>query len=79
MRFKHAQQGGRIRHAVGPEGQLVCGGPLQPQGHPVGQRAETAGELAAEGLSFPLDSPRCLEQAYLALVRFEQLHGLRVE
>ena len=79
MRFKHAQQGGRVQNAVGPEVQLVCGGPLQPRGHPLGQRAEAAGEQAAEGVGFALDSPRCLEQAHLALVRLEQLHGLLVE
>ena len=79
MRFKHAQQGGRVHNAVGPEVQLVCYGPLQPRAHPFGQRAETAGELAGEGVGFVLDSARGLEQAYLALVRLEQLHGLLVE
>jgi hypothetical protein len=47
MPVEHAQQGGRVQNAVGPEVQLGCGGPLQPRGHPIGQRAETAGELAA--------------------------------
>ena len=69
----------QLQPAVGPQIQLVCADPLQPRGHLVGQRAETAGELAGEGVGFALDSPRCLEQAHLALVRLEQLHGLLVE
>ena len=46
MPVKHAQQGGRFQHAVCPEVQLVCGGPLKPRGYPFGKGAEAAGELA---------------------------------
>jgi hypothetical protein len=37
MPVKHAQQGGRFQHAVCPEVQLVCGGPLKPRGYPFGK------------------------------------------
>lgn len=52
---EHLRQGGGVKAAVEPGIQLLERAFTQPFGHPLGQRAEAAGQQPGQGIQLPFE------------------------